>query len=556
MKTLQRFPPRPGCYSRPLGSVIASSVVAATALCTSLNAFAFQFETGVPGLTTSWDNTLKYSSAFRVKGRQDNIAAGPGTSIPNPNLDDGDRNFSSGLISNRLDLLSELDIKYGEVGARISGAAWYDTVYNEANDNDSPTTANQLSVPHDHFTKDTEKLHGRKGELLDAFVYGATDIGSTRLSGRLGQFNQIYGESLFFGANGIANAQSSVDLIKLQSVPGSQFKEILRPTEQVSANWQLSDTVNVGAYYQLEWTKSRLPGSGSYFEVGDFVGDGAESVYFPTGRLIRGKDIDARDSGQFGAQVKFSVEDWEFGLYAAKYHEKTPIFYFRPAALIPGNDDSYVNVYAEDIKVYGASFSTVIGEANVAGEVSMRVDTPLAAPGGVVVTGMGSDNHSDPAYPIGNSLHAQVSMVNLYGGSRLWDGAAFVGELAFNRRLSIKKNADQLDPNTTRDAYSLRFTFEPQYFQVMPGIDLQVPITVGYTPYGRSSVTPLAFSPEHGGDFTIGLKADYQKAWYASLSYTNFFGDGGPIVDADNHYSFKQTLKDRDFIAFSIQRTF
>ncbi|SDH29317.1 Protein of unknown function [Pseudomonas benzenivorans] len=528
-----------------------SSIGAAVALCTSLNAYAFQLDTGVEGLTASWDNTLKYSNSFRVKGREDNLAGDPGTI----NNDDGDRNFSTGLISNRLDLLSELDLKYQDVGARLSGAAWYDTVYNEDNDNDSPATANQLSVRHDQFTEDTEKLHGRKGELLDAFVYGARDIGSTRLSARLGQFNQIYGESLFFGANGIANAQSTVDLIKLQSVPGSQFKEILMPTEQASVNWQLSDTVSVGAYYQFEWNKTRLPGAGSYFSNGDFVGEGAESVFFPTGRLIHGDDIDARDSGQFGAQLKFSIEDWEFGLYAAKYHDKTPIFYFRPG-FIPGNDDSYVNVYAEDIKVYGASFSTVIGEANVAGEVSMRVDTPLAATGGVVLTGMAADNDSNPAYPIGDSLHAQVSMVNLYGGSSLWDAAALVGELAFNRRLSVKENADQLDPNATRDAYSLRFTFEPQYFQVMPGVDLQVPITVGYTPYGRSSVTPLAFSPEHGGDFTIGLKADYQKAWYASLSYTNFFGDGAPIVDSHNAYTYKQTLKDRDFIAFSIQRTF
>ncbi|WP_256674375.1 DUF1302 domain-containing protein [Pseudomonas tumuqii] len=551
MKTQQKLRVRSGTPPYRL-----SAIGATVALCTSLNAYAFQLDTGVEDLSASWDNTLKYSSAFRVKGREDNIAAGPGTSYPSLNNDDGDRNFSSGLISNRLDLLSELDIKYQEVGARISGAAWYDTVYNEDNDNDSPATANQLSVRHDQFTKDTEKLHGRKGELLDAFVYGARDIGSTRLSARLGQFNQIYGESLFFGANGIANAQSTVDLIKLQSVPGSQFKEILMPTEQASLNWQLSDTVSVGAYYQFEWNKTRLPGAGSYFSNGDFVGDGAESVFMGPWQLVRGDDIDARDSGQFGAQVKFSIEDWEFGLYAAKYHDKTPIFYFRPAALIPGADDSYVNVYAEDIKVFGASFSTVIGEANVAGEVSMRVDTPLTATGGVVVTGMDADNHSNPAYPIGNSLHAQVSMINLYGGSSLWDAAALVGELAFNRRLSVKENADHLDPNATRDAYSLRFTFEPQYFQVMPSVDLQVPITVGYTPYGRSSVTPLAFSPEHGGDFTIGLKADYQKLWYASLSYTNFFGDGAPIIDAENHYTYKQTLKDRDFIAFSVQRTF
>lgn len=536
---------------------LATSYVGATlALCTSVNAFAFQFNTEIPDLVTSWDNTLKYSNAFRVKGREDSISVGPGTSVPSPNQDDGDRNFGTGLISNRLDLLSELDIRYKDVGARLSGAAWYDSVYNESNDNNSPATVNSVSVNYNHFTEDTRNLHGRKAELLDAFVYGSRTLGTTNLSGRLGQFTQIYGESLFFGANGIANAQSTIDLVKLQSVPGSQFKEILLPTKQVSGNWQLTDTVNVGAYYQFEWNKTRLPGAGSYFSGGDFVGEGGETLDFPTGRLSKGASINARDSGQFGGQIKFSVDDWEFGLYAAKYHEKTPIYYFRPAALVPGADDSFVSVYAEDVKVFGASFSTLMGEANVAGELSMRVDTPLAPVGGVVITGLGADNDRNAAYPIGNSLHAQVSMINVYSGNSLWDAASFAGELAFNRRLSIKKNADQLDPNTTRDAYSLRFTFEPQYFQVLPSVDMQFPITVGYTPYGRSSVTPQAFAPEHGGDFTLGIKADYQKLWYASLSYTNFFGDGGPIVDANAVYTFQQNMKDRDFVAFSIQRTF
>jgi hypothetical protein len=286
------------------------------------------------------------------------------------------------------------------------------------------------------------------------------------------------------------------------------------------------------------------------------VGEGGERVFFPTGALLHGKDKDARNSGQFGAQLKFAIEDWEFGLYAAKYHEKTPVFYFRPAALVPGANDTFINVYPEDIKVFGASFSTLVGEANIAGETSIRLDTPLAGVGGTIITGMDSDNDSNPAYPIGRSWHAQVSMVNVYGGSALWDGASLVGELAFNRRLSVTKNADQLDPNTTRDAFALRFTFEPQYFQVFPGIDVQMPITVGYNPSGRSSVTPQAFGPEHGGDLTLGLKADYKKQWYASLSYTNFFGEAGPVINSANSFTYQQNMKDRDFVAFSIQRTF
>lgn len=542
---------------RPLpASCTSCALSAAVLLGLSSQSQAFPIDTGNPDLTATWDNTLKYSNAWRVNKLDHKVAVGPGTSNSNPNLDDGDRNFDRGLISNRLDILSELDIKYKDVGARLSAASWYDNVYSKHNDNDSPGTANSLSVDHDEFTSDTRRIHEQKTEIMDAFVYGSKDIGTTSLSGRLGQFTQIYGESLFFGANGIANAQSTVDLVKLQSVPSSQFKEILMPTKQVSGNWQLNDKLSVGAYYQFEWNKTRLPAAGSYFSGADFVGEGGERVFFPTGVLRHGKDENARDSGQFGAQIKFTVEDWEFGLYAAKYHEKTPVFYFRPAALVPGADDTFINVYPEDVKVFGASFSTLVGEANIAGETSIRWDTPLAGVGGTIITGLDSDNNSNPAYPIGRSWHAQVSMINVYGGSALWDGASFVGELAFNRRLSVTKNADQLDPNTTRDAFALRFTFEPQYFQVFPGIDVQTPITVGYNPSGRSSVTPQAFGPEHGGDLTLGLKADYKKQWYASLTYTNFFGEAGPVINSANSFTYQQNMKDRDFIAFSIQRTF
>ena len=143
----------------------ASTLSIALALC-SAEVMAFQFDTGVEGLKTSWDNTIKYSNAWRLNERADNVMA----SSPNPNKDDGDRNFSTGLISNRFDLLSELDIKYGDVGARLSGAAWYDTVYNEKNDNNSPATANPVSVDYNEFTDKTRDLHGRDAEILDAFV--------------------------------------------------------------------------------------------------------------------------------------------------------------------------------------------------------------------------------------------------------------------------------------------------------------------------------------------------------------------------------------------------
>lgn len=530
---------------------------------------AFEIDSGNSDVKIRWDNTLKYSSAWRVNSFDSRVAGGPGTSIPNPNLDDGDRNFGRGLISNRLDLLSEMDLSYKNFGARVSGAAWYDTVYNQSNDNNSAATSNSLSVNNDQFTKETRDLHGRKAEFLDSFVFGKFDVADTSLNVRAGRFTQLYGESLFFGGNGIAVAQSSPDIIKLLSVPSSQFKEILRPTGQVALNWQLTPELTVGAYYQYEWRKARIPGAGSYFSFADFADAGGERVIagaplVPGGgaaAFFRGEDLNARDSGQGGVQVRYNFGDVEIGLYAAQFHDKFPQFYFRPGAggVDPqsGRIGDYALVYGQGIKTYGASFSTTIGETNVGGEISFRNNMPLTAVGNVVVDptykGDGRDN---PLYPVGKTLHAQVSAIHVFKSSPLWQGASFLGELAFNRRLSVTKNSDQLDPNTTRDALAARFIFAPEYFQVLPQVDIQVPIGVGYGISGRSSINGLGFPAENGGDFSIGVKADYQKLWYASLNYTRFFGRTGPVVNSLGQLSYDQQLKDRDFISFSLQRTF
>ncbi len=199
---------RKGAFTRPLPALKPLSL-ALVALAAS-QAQAFEFDTGNPDLRVRWDNTLKYSAAWRTQDASSKLTEGQ-TAL---NLDDGDRNFDKGLISNRLDLLSELDITYDNVGARVSGAAWYDDVYNQGTDNNDPGRANSYSVDYDAFTDDTRKLHGRKGELLDAFIFGKTEIGDMPLSGRLGQYAMQWGESLFFGMNGIAGGMAPVDVVK------------------------------------------------------------------------------------------------------------------------------------------------------------------------------------------------------------------------------------------------------------------------------------------------------------------------------------------------------
>lgn len=532
--------------------------LAVAALAVLPGALAFEIDTGNTDVKLRWDNAVKYSTAFRVKERS------PGLTN-DANQDDGNRNFGKGLISNRVDLLSELDLTYKNVGARVSGAAWYDTVYNGSTDNNFRFTYNAVSVTAHDFPAATRDLHGRKAELLDAFLFAKGEVGDMQGTVRVGRHALVYGETLFFGNNGIANAQQPIDVVKLLSVPNTQFKELVRPVGQVSGQLQLKPNLTVGGYYQYRWEKNVLPGAGSYFSGVDFFDVGGERLFTgPTSSDLRGRDVRAKNSGQGGLQLKWSPEGsgFDFALYAAQYHDKGPQVIIRPAA------SSYVLAYHENIRTYGASFSTTVGEFNIAGEASVRRNTPLAQAGtadlfGLVPVMFGgpsapADNQDNPSYPVGNSAHFNLSTLASFGPSVIAREASLVGELAWNRLTRIGKHAALLDPGATRDAWGMRMVYTPSYRQVLPGLDINVPVGLSYFPKGRSSVI-TAFGSDKGGDLSVGVNGEYMNVWNFGLNYTHFYGAEGnsTVVHGQGSiFTYKQNFKDRDFVSLTVRRTF
>lgn len=526
---------------------------------------AFDFDTGNPDIRTRWDNTLKYSSAWRTKSASSQLT----DSSTSVNGDDGDRNFGKGLISSRLDLLSEFDFSYQNFGARLSGAAWYDDVYNKQNDNNSPGTVNSVSVDYDHFTDNTRNLHGRQGELLDAFIYGKGDLGEMPVSGRIGQYAMQWGESLFYGMNGIAGGMAPIDVVKGVSVPNTQFKELIRPVNQMSGQLQVTPDVSIGAYYQFEWEANRLPGAGSYFSSFDSIGEGNERLFvgaplFPGAQPLafyHGADKQAKDSGQGGVQVKWRTENYDFGVYAIRFHDKNPQLLVRPdfANLNPltGDAGEYSWVYAQGIKALGASFSTTVDAFNIAGEMSTRWDQPLASTNPrALLPGEGISNEADDAlYATGRTLHANLSWLATLSPNFLAQETSFLGEFAWNRTLSVTHNPDAVDHNADRDAWSFRTVYEPMYRQAFSGMDISVPFGVSFT-HGASESLGAAFGTDRGGDINIGVKGNYLNTWNLGLTYTHYYGPANTFLDASNNYTFEQSLKDRDFVAFSVSRTF
>lgn len=565
----QRSRPALKTLSRPNGSHRLSGIGAAAIFAVSGQAGAYQFTTDNPDLTVRWDNTIQYSNAFRLDSPSSLLTS-------NPNLDDGDRNFHRGLISNRLDMLSEFDISYKDFGARVSAEAWYDSVYNHSNANNSPQTANAVSVPYNQFTSATRVIDGRDIQLLDAFVYKRGEIADMPVTVRLGQYSLLYGETLFFGNNGIAGAQSPIDVNRLLSVPDSQFKEVVLPQPQISAQLQVKSNLSVGAYYQFSWQADRLPPVGGYFSNVDLLQQGAERILagpplMPGGgpaAFFHTADEYGRNSGQGGFQLRWRPEQWEteFGFYAAQFNAKDPIVYVHPGVgvnPVSGQIGTYQLVYPNDIKTLGASFTTSIGDTNFAGEFSFRHNMPLVPEGGAVTVPYGelADNGDNARYPVGNTIHVNVSSITTLPRTPMWQGGLLLAEVAYNRRLNITANPQALDPNTTRGAAAVRVVLSPAYYQVLPGLDINVPFGIGYNPIGRSSViSSFNGGSYRGGDMSIGISGVYLQAWNFSLNLTHYFGAAdpvtGPATAAVQAYTFGQSYKDRDFVSLSVSRTF
>jgi hypothetical protein len=234
-------------------------------------------------------------------------------------------------VSNRTDIFSELDIDYGNAGLRFSGAGWYDPVYFRKNANNSPATFNPYTVPHDHFTRTTQGLEGLDAELLDAFAHDTFSLGDMQVGVRMGRHTLIWGESLFFGENGIAIGQAPIDFIKASSVPNTRARELFLPVNQISGSIQLRPGLSVEAYYQFEWRHDRLPGVGNYFSPVDYFDSGGERLITAPGRyLYRATDQQPGVAGQFGAALHVTLGNADLGVYALRYNARSPVVAMGP----------------------------------------------------------------------------------------------------------------------------------------------------------------------------------------------------------------------------------
>jgi len=509
-------------------------------------------------LEINLDTTVEYSNIFRVNSPSHALTS-------DVNANDGDLNFQHGLVDNTFDILPVLDLKYGDYGAHVSGEFYLDTPYLGRTQNSSETTYNPATADSRHFTSATRNVNGQNAELLDAYVYGTQYFGQggqQSLTVKVGRQTLQWGQSLYFGSNGIAAGQAPIDVIKALNLPNAQLQQILAPVGQVVVTYSPNAAISFQAYYQFEWKPDLLEGVGSYFSTTDILDKGGQRLivappvppYFGGAYFGRTKDLRPPiNNGQFGGAVQGTIGAYDLGLYALRYDAKAPEgvylggpfqFPFGPQTPLPSK---YWVVYPRDIQIFGGSFSTVLNSGvNLAGEISGRRNMPLvsvAAP--FVAVGRGSAN-AGALYPVGSTFAAQVSTTYVSPGIPLDPGGiTFSGEFALNHVLSVDKNKDTLEAGRDNTAAAFQFTISPTYDNLLPSLNLSFPIGLKYNCLGRSQVDSTM---NHGtGYVNIGVAAIYRATWIANLTYQDYFGKADPTLNPD---------ADRGFVEFSVQHTF
>ena len=592
------------------------------------SAVEFSFVDGE--VTGSLDTTVSYGQLYRVQGQD--------KTNDDTNGNDGNRNFDTGLVSEVFKITSDLEANYRNYGMLVRGTAFYDTqIMDKRNDNDDFRPSQ--SYPHnERFTDATRRSAGRSAEILDAYVYGNWDVGSMPLTVKVGRQVFNWGEGIFYrGGINTTNPIDAGKFrlpgseLKEVLVPVEAFNFNVGLTDNLSLegfyqwNWKESAIDPSGTFFS-ETDLFAEGGNTAYTRFDDplvsqllaayplaaqfgLVGSGpyGPNAYLdPTNNVFKvaniGSDINARNDGQYGFALRYVAEELnltEFGFYFINYHAKepqiavdlgsyqgvdftNPLWGAVPDAARPGlaTLDAASNAiarreYVEDIRVYGFSFNTTIGEASVFGELAYRPNLPV----GISATndllgdllGQGFFGLTDiyDAGVAGDQACADISGKRLcrgptfhnyerieafnlsigtiynFGPALSFDSLMGVAELASEharasslsytaydgskRGFSGRPNGayvsgyddkDQLD----RDAYGYTLALSGTWNDVYAGVNLSPFAVFKHNFQGNSHQTGNFV--EGAMAYSVGLRASYLNSLEAEVQYTEYYGAG------------------------------
>lgn len=595
----------------------------AVSLASVLAAPAFAVNFNIGEIEGSFDSSLSVGATWSTTSRDmDLVGNANGGKGYTQTGDDGRLNFNSGeTVSKIFKGIHDLELKYKDTGVFVRGKYWYDFELKDE--------GRRFKDISDSNRKEGAKSAG--AQILDAFVYHNYAIADQPGTVRVGKQVVSWGESTF-----IQNSINSINPVDAAAFrrPGSEIKEALIPVNMFYVSQNLTDQLSMEAFYQLEWDQSILDNCGTFFASNDVAADGCSDnynilsaeytnliktfgptlaglgldlAYTDEGLMIpRGPDRDARDSGQWGLAFRWLGDNTEYGVYAMNYHSRTPILSMQntdaatittAAGLIGSGNPTlalggaaalvgkgqYFMEYPEDIRLYGASFSTMLPTGTAwQGEISYRPNAPvqintqamtlklatsiteqLATGGPSAALAMaGVENRG---YNRKEITQIQSTFTHFFDQVLGAERATVVGEVGFThvggleskdktrygRDANFGIKGSLVDPGdtsvakfgdhgfVTANSWGYRVRAILDYNDVFAGVNLKPNMAFSHDVDGYSPGPVGAFN-EGSMAVSFGLDAEYQNMYTASIGYTNFFG---------GRYNM---LTDRDFASMSV----
>lgn len=514
-----------------VGPALASGLLACAAP-DGARAAAYQL---TPDIRLDFSNTISYNLGMRAQSIDPLIAN-------NPAYNESDYKFphAGNIVTDRLEDLSELDLIYqGNLGVRVSGSAWKDFAYSD-NVNTNPgmlapgtrygsvcSYCTSPGVPSGHYSGYTNHYYVAGGQLLDAFAFYNFNIGNHPLAIKIGRLTRYWGNSVFFGNQGISYSQNASDGIKGAAAPGTQAKELAIPRFQALLSGQIAPNLTAEGQYFGEFYGNRLPEGGTYLGTAGFLFRGPN---YAEGNIpVRDSYAPSAMHANYGVRLSYSP-DWLGGVAAAyfRHFDET-----QPWAPLFGVDSQGFNshlAYARNVRLYGLSLDRTIGNYSVGLEASYRQKTALNSATQPLA--------SDPAGQQGATGDTVNLIANTIAGltpNRLWQTGTLVAEMAFTRVMSVNKNSDLYSGIgyagcagggiwsgcSSRNSVQIAGQFDPQWLQVVPGVDLDAPIFAEYGLYGNAGSLGVGVS-QGNIIYTAGLHALIRQIYNVTLAYNGY----------------------------------
>ncbi len=418
-------------------------------------------------LRGSLDTTLSYGQLWRVQGRDKNN--------DDINANDGNRNFDPGLVSSVYKFTSELEASYQNYGLFLRASGFYDSrIMNgrtDYNHNNSPEQPSQNFPDNRHFSRSTRDHAGSDVQILDAYVRGDWDIAGKPVAGRLGRQVFNWGEGIFY--RGGVNTSNPIDASKFR-LPGAELKEVLMPVEAINFSVGLSDNLSMESFYQFNWKETAIDPVGTYFAETDLFAKGGHTAYANVPALTAinglyqglsaqgvgglqgggsidrhgnlkaatiGRDINARDDGQFGVAFRYTAEqlnNTEFGFYFVNYHSKEPTIHADLGAY-KGLDVAQIKAAAAPAVLAQMAAQMHISPQQLQAMLANNPTGPVAA---AYQASLQQASAGVAAMDVANQVRGRrdfaedIRMLGVSFNTRLGDGALF-GELAYRPNMPI-----------------------------------------------------------------------------------------------------------------------